>query len=139
MLKENCYFYTEYQDMGARIPCCTRYTQLGKCPCDNCDHFLDNVDVRKIIKKYLDGELIPNNWIPITERLPEENKTVIASTSYGVYPETRYTKENGWEWAYESGADYWVELATVTAWMPLPKPYKESEEVTNDENINNNL
>lgn len=63
MLKENCHFYTEYQDMGARIPCCTRYTQLGKCPCDNCDRFLDNVDAQKIIKKYSDGELISSGII----------------------------------------------------------------------------
>ena len=67
-------------------------------------------------------------WIPVSERLPEENRTVIASTEYGVYPETQYTKEYGWEWAYESGADYWRELEGVIAWMPLPEPYKGEEE-----------
>ena len=70
----------------------------------------------------------PNEWIPGSERLPEENKTVIASTEYGVYPETRYTKEYGWEWAYESGADYWEELEEVKAWMPLPELYKPESE-----------
>lgn len=70
-----------------------------------------------------------NKWIPVSERLPEENKTVIASTKYGVYPEAKYTKEYGWEWAYESGADYWRELDEVEAWMPLPKPYKAESEV----------
>lgn len=68
-----------------------------------------------------------DRWVPVTERLPEENKTVIASTEYGVYPEVRYTKENGWEWAYESGADYWEKLAGVMAWMALPRPYKPLE------------
>ena len=68
-------------------------------------------------------------WIPVNERLPEENKTVIASTKYGVYPEARYSKEDGWEWAYESGADYWEEIAcNVLAWMPLPQPYSEVTE-----------
>ena len=66
-------------------------------------------------------------WIPISERLPEENKTVIASTKYGVFPETKYTKEYGWEWAYEAGADYWRELEDVKAWMPLPEPYEPQE------------
>lgn len=70
-------------------------------------------------------------WIPVSEKLPEENKTVIASTDYfAIFPEARYTKD-GWEWAYESGADYWEELKYVIAWMPLPAPYepqKESEE-----------
>ena len=65
-----------------------------------------------------------SKWIPVSERLPEENKTVMASTEYGVFPEAKYTKEYGWEWAYEAGADYWKELEDVTAWMPLPKPYK---------------
>ena len=69
------------------------------------------------------------SWNPINEGLPKENKTVIASTLRSIYPEARYTKENGWEWAYESGAGYWKELEDVEAWMPLPKPYKpESEE-----------
>ena len=69
-------------------------------------------------------------WIPVSERMPEENRTVIASTKHGVYSEARYTKEDGWEWAYESGADYWEEIGcNVLAWMPLPEPYKaESEE-----------
>lgn len=67
-------------------------------------------------------------WIPVSERLPEENETVIASTEYGVFPEAKYTKEDGWEWAYESGADYWEELEGVTAWMPLPEPYKKEGE-----------
>lgn len=71
------------------------------------------------------------DWIPVSERFPEENETVIASTKYGVYPEARYTKEYGWEWAYESGADYWKEIEYVEAWMPLPTKYEpqESKEV----------
>ena len=83
---------------------------------------------------YAEEEPKTNNWIPVSERLPEENKTVIASTKYGVYPEAKYTKEYGWEWAYEAGADYWKELEDVDAWMALPEPYKvESEEQTKDE------
>lgn len=70
-------------------------------------------------------------WIPVSERLPEEYKTVIASTKYNVYSEARLTKEDGWEWAYESGADYWEEIEDVIAWMPLPEPYKENEDGTN--------
>lgn len=71
-----------------------------------------------------------SHWIPCKERLPEENRTVIASTEYYVYPEARYTKKYGWEWAYESGADYWVELDEdeVKAWQPLPELYQECEE-----------
>lgn len=110
-----------------------------------CDDVVSREAVRKILAKYTLGEsrlaeelneLPPvtqksEKWIPVSdEDLPKEGESVIASTEYGVYPEARYTKEYGWEWAYEAGADYWKELEGVTAWMPLPKTYKphESEE-----------
>lgn len=101
------------------------------------------ISVPNIINYVKNGKLIPDDycskaerkedqkfgkWIPVSKRLPEEGRTVIASTNYGVYPETRYTKEYGWEWAYEAGADYWRELKGVTAWMPLPKRYEPQAE-----------
>lgn len=80
-------------------------------------------------KGYADG-LNADRWIPCGERLPEDYETVIASVDGFIYPEARYSKEDGWEWAYESGADYWKKIEDyVIAWMPLPKPYKESMEV----------
>lgn len=63
-------------------------------------------------------------WTPVSEGLPKEGKSVIVSTEYGVFPEARYTKEYGWEWAYEAGADYWRELEGITAWMSLPEKYE---------------
>jgi hypothetical protein len=68
-------------------------------------------------------------WVPVSERLPEEGKTVIASTEHGVFPEARFWEDFGWEWAYEAGADYWEPLKGVQAWMPLPQVYNvESED-----------
>lgn len=81
------------------------------------------------IIEYIDE--IPNEarLIPVSERLPEPKRIVIASTKNVVYPEARYTP-TGWEWAYKSGAVYyWIKIAVdVVAWMPLPKPYKERED-----------
>ena len=88
---------------------------------------LDGNEMRDLVE-FLSG--LPR-WIPVSKRLPEENETVAASTDYGVYPEARYSKEDGWEWAYEAGSDYWVELKGVIAWMPLPEPYKAESEVRN--------
>ena len=68
-------------------------------------------------------------WIPVNEMLQEEGKTVIASTEYGVYSETKYTQKYGWEWLYDAGSDYWKSLEGVQAWMPLPKKYKPESEV----------
>lgn len=89
---------------------------------------LDNYEYQgKTIREWI-KIISEHGWIPVSERLPKENKTVIVSTEYGVYPEARYTKEYGWEWAYEAGADYWRELEGVTAWMPLPEqPYEPQE------------
>lgn len=87
-----------------------------------------HIVAEKAIQELRDNGLFVSIWIPVNEGLPEENKTVIASTEYGVFPEARYTKEYGWEWAYEAGADYWRELNDVKAWMPLPEPYKIENE-----------
>ena len=74
------------------------------------------------------GKMLNDMWINVSEkRLPKENETVIASTDYCIYPEARYTEKYGWEGAYESGADYWVKLKDVIAWMPLPKHYEPQE------------
>lgn len=68
-------------------------------------------------------------WIPVSERLPEDYETVIASVDHErVYSEARYSKEFGWKWAAKSSHDYWVDLDGVNAWMPLPKPYSEAEQ-----------
>ena len=59
-------------------------------------------------------------WIPCSERLPDNDESVLISNSHGV------TK--AW-WTGRS----WTSIAvktykTVTAWMPMPKPYSEDEE-----------
>lgn len=92
----------------------------------NIDKMTRNI-AEKAIQELRDNGVFVSEWIPVSEGLPKENKTVIASTEYGVYPEARYTTKYGWEWAYEAGADYWRELQGVTAWMPLPKPYEPQE------------
>lgn len=78
----------------------------------------------KLILELLENE---QRWIPVSEGLPEDYETVIASVDHEyVYPEARYSKEFGWEWASDY---YWEDLYKVDAWMPLPKAYKpESEE-----------
>ena len=71
-------------------------------------------------------------WIPVSERVPKENETVVASTEYGVYPEARYTKKYDWEGLCDASADYWEKITGITAWKPSPKPYKPEKE-GNDE------
>lgn len=66
-----------------------------------------------------------NGWIPVSERLPEKNKDVIATVKYsgfmgmyGRWLKTAFIDDYG-EWNGECiGGE-------VIAWMPLPEPYKE--------------
>ena len=103
-----------------------RYT-MKKHENDKVDTF--GTDISLMCKDILDYLEQEPKWIPVSdEDLPKEGESVIASTEYGVYPEARYTKEYGWEWPYEAGADYWREIGIdVIAWMPLPKSYKPQE------------
>jgi len=52
-------------------------------------------------------------WIPVTERLPKEEKTVLAFGTLGV----------AWlDWRHDNK---WCCYGGVTHWMPLPEPPKE--------------
>ena len=67
-----------------------------------------------------------NNWIPLTERLPENGQEVIfcdRDVVYeGFYVEGEKTHRKEWHPAY---AGFFLDR--VTAWMPLPEPFREEE------------
>lgn len=59
-----------------------------------------------------------NGWIPVSERLPEDDTTVLVSckTRRGTtFVRAGYCIDGSWHLNCEG----------VTAWMPLPEPYKE--------------
>lgn len=58
-------------------------------------------------------------WIPVTERLPEEHKWVLCSCRASIY-EVLMLTNMGWE----DGYDKVYMQGFVVAWMPLPQPYK---------------
>ena len=70
-------------------------------------------------------------WIPVAERMPERNKSVLLcmksrSSRNGMCMQTG-SYDNGF-WFVQGAAGY-ESLATfefhVLAWMPLPEPYRE--------------
>ena len=62
---------------------------------------------------------VPGKWIPVTERLPERNNSVIAATDNGIVFQCVYAYD-GW--------DLWEgNTVNITHWMQLPEPPKEGE------------
>lgn len=61
-------------------------------------------------------------WIPVSERLPEEETDVLICNSKGNIEVSRGSvfDDGTWEW-YTSGWHF----GEVLAWMPLPEKYKE--------------
>ena len=71
-------------------------------------------------------------WVPCSERLPEEVRTSYwICTDDGYQCQCRWTNVNpfwsdlttDWHWNPYDFPQY----SEVVAWMPLPEPYKESE------------
>lgn len=64
-----------------------------------------------------------NQWIPVSERLPDYNEEVLITNGKYVTIDTRYFLENTEDGeAYTWDINGWDD---VIAWMPLPEPYKE--------------
>lgn len=63
---------------------------------------------------------VTGHWIPCSERLPD-NKGYVLVTDYG---ETNIGRRFCGKWWLDYCGD---KMKDVTAWMPLPEPYKEGE------------
>lgn len=77
---------------------------------------------------------LKSGWIPVTERLPENDDYVLMSFENFSLPLVgRYVgdEELGGAWYFEDYFGKDICLANdlfVNAWMPLPKPYREDGE-----------
>lgn len=83
--------------------------------------YVDRKYVKEIIHSHMDD--VPDNnagWIPVSERLPEDERMVLVTcqTKKGIRSTNRaYYDGKFW---HGSGS-----MSGVTAWQPLPEPYKE--------------
>lgn len=82
-------------------------------------------DINKIIcgMTVYEPEIVQPQWIPVTERLPQEHQIVVGWTKdnpFSCYREEVVTW-NGKGWVFVYAQRY---VTNVKYWMPLPKPYK---------------
>lgn len=87
--------------------------------------YVDCVDLEalKLAIKALEAQ----KWIPCSERLPEVGRSVLFSRRSMCTREGCLQADGKW-WQY-----WWDEMLNadqVTAWKPLPEPYREDENET---------
>ena len=72
------------------------------------------------VKEIADAPTIEQygTWIPVTERLPEEDGSYMTTTEYGAVRVNHFYPRNK-TWGYKSNR--------TIAWMPLPLPYREEK------------
>jgi hypothetical protein len=92
--------------------------ETQKCFVNNSIHKNDLAEVIANLPKV-------GKWIPCSERLPEEYGNYLVTSDEDVDIGTFTPNTAKWSGCDADGF-YWV--YDIIAWMPLPEPYKESEE-----------
>lgn len=104
----------------------------------------DVLEMIEQIKADLEEDEKENGWIPVSERLPEDERECLVTlekvygtpeklygiASYLKFDDAGYWNENKYgylEWDKYSDGHGGTKMYKVIAWMPLPEPYKEDE------------
>jgi len=94
----------------------------------NIEKMAQNV-TEKVMQNLMDNGVFIGSWIPVSERLPEDRESVLLSTKTNeVFEGSYFDDDTNRQW-YSCRDETFIWNDIVTAWMPLPKPYKvESED-----------
>lgn len=74
-------------------------------------------------KGYEDGKKNNNGWIPVEERLPDNNEDVLVTTDVGLIT---FGYVSHGKWITDQEPDYPI------AWRPLPEPYRPERRTSDD-------
>lgn len=85
----------------------------------------DFLEMIEQLQEDLEQDEKENGWIRVSERLPEASGTYQVTCMDGRIYRSTYAKFQSKlkRWELTGARSYWK----VTAWMPLPEPYKEDE------------
>ena len=83
----------------------------------------DFLEMIEQLQEDLEQDEKENGWIPVSERLPKASGTYQVTCMDGRIYRSTYAKFQSKlkRWELTGARSYWK----VTAWMPLPEPYKE--------------
>lgn len=62
-------------------------------------------------------------WIPVSERLPEKNVWVLVTVEQNEMRYQEIMRRNNYKEGWTDNIDFYTD--EITAWQPLPEPYKE--------------
>lgn len=100
------------------------------------------LDIVNTLLNDLEQDEKENGWIPVSERLPEDEKECLVTLEkvygtpeklYGIANYLKFGDAGYWnekkyrylEWDKHSDGHGGTRMYKVIAWMPLPEPYKE--------------
>ena len=99
-----------------------------------CENVLQMHIEKEKLKQILLNGIQKREWIPVSEKLPEPFTEVLVNITYDCKFEyvyiALYCPDIGLidkDWDISIKLERPLDWYHVTAWMPMPKPYKESE------------